>query len=321
MKPHSPHFYPVDQPSTFEFFDRFPDEDSARDYIINARWPDGVTCAHCGHDEVYRIRNGKLFRCKDKECAKQFTVRIGTVMEDSPLPLRKWLFAMYLFGIHPKGVASTNMAKMIGVTQKTAWHMDHRIRRAFEYEGIILDGIVEVDETYIGGKEKNKHASKKQNAGRGPVGKQAVLGLVERGGSAVAFPIDGTALDNLSGNVNTMVANGSTVYTDNHGGYNAIDPTMKHETVNHTAGEYVRGEAHTNSVESLWSLLKRAHYGIYHHWSAKHGHRYSSEISYRQSLRSIPAFDESDGSGITIIRLLVSGMVGKRLTYRDLAHG
>ena len=316
MKLHAPYLNRVDQPSAFEFFERFPDEDSARDYIINARWPDGVTCAHCGHDEVYRIRNGKLFRCKDKDCAKQFTVRIGTVMEDSPLPLRKWLFAMYLFGIHPKGVASTSMAKQTGVTQKTAWHMDHRIRKAFEY-----DGVIEVDETYLGGKENNKHASKKLKAGRGPVGKQAVLGLVERGGKAVAFPISGTAQENLSGNVNSIVAGGSTIYTDDHSGYNAIEPKMKHETVNHTAGEYVRGDAHKNSVESLWSLLKRAYHGIYHHWSYKHSHRYTAEMSFRPSLRTIPAFDESDGSGITMIRLLVSGMVGKRLTYEELTHG
>ncbi len=130
-------------PSAFQFFERFPDEDSAREYLINARWPNGVLCVHCGHDEVWRIRNGKLFMCK--ECRKQFTVRLGTVMESSPIPLRKWLFGMYLFAIHSQGVASTNMAKQLGITQKSAWHMNHKLRRAFEddfFIGVLLRKIL-----------------------------------------------------------------------------------------------------------------------------------------------------------------------------------
>ncbi len=316
----SPKIASVSQPSAFEFFAQFPDEKSARDYLINARWPDSVICAHCGHGEVWKIRDGKLFTCK--ECRRQFTVRIGTVMEESRLPLRKWLFAMYLFGIHEKGVASTKMAEQIGVTQKTAWFMNHRIREGFQNDKIVFDGTVEADETFIGGKRKNMSKRKRKGlSGRGTIGKTPVLGIRQRDGGAVAFPVSNTSGPTLTKAIRRHVSPGSRVFTDEHLGYRGLNRTHRHETVCHGSEEYVRGEIHTNGIEGFWSIVKRAHYGIYHHWSKKHLYRYTDELAGRRAISKLPAFDDGDGSGITMIRLLVSGMVGKRLTYQKLTYG
>jgi len=319
-----PHFVRINQPSAFEFFDRFPDEDAARQFLIEARWPDGIICPRCGHDEIYTIRGGKLFKCKDKaNCGKQFTVRLGTVMEDSPIPLRKWLFGMYLFGIHSKGVSSVMMAKQLGITQKSAWFMDHRMRKAFEFDGVMLDGTVEADEAYFGGKESNKHESKKLKQGRGAVGKQAVLGMRERGGSTVAVTVESNSADDLEDALTPYVVRGSRLYTDEHAGYNRLSSRYRHDKVRHGAGEYVRGDVHTNTIESAWALMKRSYVGIYHYWSHKHGHRYVAEIAGRLNIAGIPAFnpDEPHGRGLTMIRLMMAGMVGKRLTYAALKNG
>jgi len=305
----------VTQPSVFEFFQRFPDNDSAHDYFVNARRPDGVICAHCGHDECWFIKTRKRFTCRG--CRKQFSVRVGTVMENSPISYQKWLYGMYLFCVFPKGIASTNMAKMVGITQKSAWHMDHRIRTAFEHNGVMLDGVVEVDETYIGGKDRNR-PKHKRGGKRGPKGKAGVLGMRERGGRTITRRMDGRP---LASHVRSHVAEGAKVYTDEHMGYVALRSTHRHSAVKHSRDEYVRGDVHTNGIESTWALLKRAYMGVYHHWNAeKHGHRYAAEIAGKQSMRGLAAFDDSDGSGPTMIRLLVAGIVGKSLTYEALTQ-
>ncbi|HEY1090811.1 MAG TPA: IS1595 family transposase, partial [Burkholderiaceae bacterium] len=262
--------------SIFELLKRFPTEDSARLYFEGQRWAaNGPFCAHCGSFNVVEVKDHKPmpYRCRD--CRKHFSVRTGTVLEESRLPLQKWLMAIYMMTTARKGIPSTQMAKELGITQKSAWFLSQRIREAWlgrESEepsgGGQLGGELEVDETFIGGKESNKHASKKLNKGRGTVGKSIVIGMKQRDGSIIAKTIPNTSKATLQGFIHQYAVPGSVVYTDTHSSYKGIQ--FDHYAVNHTVGEYVRDQAHTNGIESFWALLKRGHYGVFHYMSAKH---------------------------------------------------
>lgn len=297
--------------SRYEFDQLFPDEKAAVNFFEARRWNGRPYCPHCGSENVMSVTNGipMPYRCRD--CRKHFSVRTGTVLAESKIPLHKWLMAIYALNMARKGISSVQLSKEIGVTQKTAWFLNHRIREAMISRGGLFSGEVEVDESYFGGKEKNRHASKKIDAGRGTAGKQAVFALVQRDGATRAFPIDGTDRVKLQSAIVENVKRGSTVYTDQHSGYDELKGYDRQFVV-HSVGEYVKGKIHTNGVESFWALLKRGYLGIYHQMSVKHLHRYVNEFSRRHTTR--------DNDTLACIYTTIDGMIGIRLSYEELTH-
>ena len=297
--------------STFQLFEMFPNTDSARVYLEGRLWPEGPRCPVCGLGDRITTRKGGFYRCN--QCSEDFTVRTGTIFERSHVPLHKWVYAMYLLVTARKGISSMQLAKEIGVTQKTAWFMLGRLREACGKDLTMLQGLVEVDETYVGGIEANKHESKKLKAGRGTVGKQAVLGLREKGGRTKAVKIDSTDAGTITDVIVQNVAVGSTLHTDEAQAYGDIGGLFfSHDTVNHSAGEFVRDGVTTNSIESVFAVLKRGLIGVYHHASPKHVGRYVDEFAFR--------LNEGNVARHTLERLdsFVGRVAGKRLTYKAL---
>ncbi len=297
--------------SVFEFFELFPTEADAVRFIEEQVWPDGPVCPHCGSVNSTPRPKRHGHRCKD--CREDFTVRTGTIFEKSRLSLVKWLYAIYLVQTSRKSVSSLQLSKEIKTTQKTAWFLLHRIRETCKQGEWKLANIVEVDETYIGGKERNKHNNKKLKSGRGPVGKQAVIGARERGGNVKARAISNTDAKTLKGFVHENVEPGSTVFSDDHRGYLGLHGMLyNHAAVKHSAKEYVNGMCHTNGIESVWALLKRGYTGTFHHFSMKHLQRYVDEFTFR--------LNEGNVERDTIDRMksVCAASKGKRLTYQRL---
>ncbi|WP_370335442.1 IS1595 family transposase [Parvularcula marina] len=294
--------------SLFDLMDAIPDEQAAIDHFRAIRWKNGAFCPHCRSTKVYHFTDNRTHKCGD--CRKRFSIKVGTIFEDSKIALRKWMMAIWLITSHKKGIASTQLAKDIKVTQKTAWFMLHRLRHAARTQSFNrpLDGEVEADETYVGGKTRNMHAKKRKTL-KALSNKTAVMGLQERGGELRATVLPNRHKDTIQGEVRANVSRTATLITDEAQQYKSLKDEYRHETVCHNAGEYVRDDIHTNSIEAAWALLKRQIIGIHHWVSAKHLDQYVGEMVWRYNRRSF-----AEGERMNHFLSSTEG----RLTYKAL---
>ena len=302
--------------STRQFFNTFPDNEAAEKWFIARRWPDGIYCVACGSFNVQTgaKRKRASFRCREKECGKQFSTMTGTFMHSSKIGYQDWLFALYLVATNLKSISSMKLHREIGITQKAAWHLAHRIRKAWSAEqGELFGGPVETDTTHVGGKRKNMPKSKRKDLeGRGPVDMTAVTGIKDRTTNKVSAQVVAhTDGETLQGFIRDSVKAGATVYTDEATAYSDM-PGFNHESVKHSVAEYVRGMVHTQGIESFWSMLKRAHKGTFHKLSPKHLDRYVQEFAGRHNMRELDTLDQ--------MATIAKNMEGKHLRYRELVR-
>lgn len=299
--------------------ERFSTEEAAREWLESKRWPEGAACPHCGGAEVYKLtpkpeskkpgRKG-LYKCK--YCRKQFTVTVGTIFEDSHIPLNKWLLGIYLLCSSKKGMSAHQLHRMLGITYKAAWFMCHRIRYAMQQPAALekMSGIVEIDETYVGGKRRKGEWKKGGFEGGPHSHMQPVVSLVQRDGTVRSFHMRRVTEENVTEVIREHIDSNATVMTDESKVYDKLrHEFVRHGRVNHKKGEYSRGDTTTNTVEGFFSLLKRGIRGVYHHVGEGHLHRYLSEFDFRYNARKVSDADRTD--------LAIAGFEGKRLKYRD----
>jgi len=301
----------------------FRDEEKAREHLEAIRWPDGPYCPHCG--EIERLTRLKgtghrpgLFQCNS--CRQHFTIMVGTIFERSKIPLTKWLLGFHLMAASKKGYSAHQLHRTLGLTYKTAWFMAHRIREAMREltptEPMGGEGkTVEIDETYIGGKDKNKHRNRRPKIGTGGVSKEIAFSLVERHGSVRSHHIADVKASTLRPILEKQIHEATAVYSD-QGGARTATMFAKHGMVNHGIGEYVRGECHTNTIENYFSILKRGIIGTYHHVSPEHLKRYLCEFDFRYNERANLGVEDTERT-----KRAIKGATGKRLTYHQTSEG
>lgn len=293
-----------------EFMDMFPDERAARKWLEGVRWAEGRFCGHCHSENTKTVSKEKPMPYWCNNCRRYFSIRSGTPMESSRIPLRKWIVAIYLMATNLKGVSSLKIHRDIGVTQKTAWFMIHRIRESWAEKAQRYAGPIEVDETYVGGKQRNRHAKERRKY-TGFDDKAIVVGMKDRATNKIEARVVPVAnAETLTRFVYDRVKRdipGTKVYTDQNQAYWKV---INRSAVNHSRGQYVDGDVSTNGIESFWAMLKRGYKGTYHYWSRKHLHRYVNEFAGRHNVRDLDTIDQ--------MVAVADGFVGKRLTYEEL---
>lgn len=290
----------------------FADPDVANEFVAALRWPDGPECPTCGSKEVGYVKTRRVWQCRNKACKRQFSVKVGSIFEDSPIPLDKWIASVWLIANSKNGISSHELGRAVGFTQKSAWFVLHRVRLAMQ-EGTFdkFSGEVEVDETFIGGLARNMHQDtrKRKISGTGGKDKTAVVGLLERDGKVRASVVPDRKTRTLQNHVQRHVERGSSLYTDSFSSYSGLEKDFGHEVVDH-AEAYVRGQVHTNGIENFWSLLKRGLRGTYVSVQPFHLFRYLDERAF--------AYNQREATDFERFGLVLKRVAGRRLTYAEL---